>query len=507
MIKTILGPPGCGKTQTNSNLIRNCIEDGIAPERIACVSFTRKAATESKDRVCNDWGIEEKSLPYFQTLHSMAFHDGGYKRGEVMRGKDLKIIGDEVGIPFSYKSNKDIETDFDHLGISIGDYYLRIYHLARIKMISLESAYQKYGSYNMHWSEFSRLTKAYEEYKRVKGKIDFTDMIETFIFRQTPIDIDALFVDEAQDLSTLQWEMVNILRKNPNIQVFTGDDDQAIMDFQGADVEAFLSATKEKEVLNQSYRVPKEPWLEACKIASRIEGREPKSWSSTLEEGFVQSHQHIWDVPLDEGNWCIMTRTNRIASIYEEALKKEGWIYSRLGHPSIPVKMYDAIIDWERLCKGKDIFSPDLRNIYSFMEIGGEITKGYGPKSKKLLKFDPEIPINMQTAINSLGLKINENKEWNKALSKIDDGTRHYILNALKRGEDIKNPRIMVSTIHSMKGGECDNIVVVPDLSGAAYKEYHKNPNTEHRVYYVAVTRAKKSLHIMEPAFDEFYSL
>jgi hypothetical protein len=169
--------------------------------------------------------------------------------------------------------------------------------------------------------------------------------------------------------------------------------------------------------------------------------------------------------------------------------------------------MYDAIIDWERLCKGKDIFSPDLRNIYSFMEIGGEITKGYGPKSKKLLKFDPEIPINMQTAINSLGLKINENKEWNKALSKIDDGTRHYILNALKRGEDIKNPRIMVSTIHSMKGGECDNIVVVPDLSGAAYKEYHKNPNTEHRVYYVAVTRAKKSLHIMEPAFDEFYSL
>ena len=50
-IKTILGPPGCGKTQTNSNLIQKYIEEGINPLKIACVSFTRKAATESRERV------------------------------------------------------------------------------------------------------------------------------------------------------------------------------------------------------------------------------------------------------------------------------------------------------------------------------------------------------------------------------------------------------------------------------------------------------------------------
>ena len=98
---------------------------------------------------------------------------------------------------------------------------------------------------------------AYEDYKRVNGKIDFADMIETFVERQVPLDIEALFVDEAQDLSTLQWKMVDILRDTPHIQVFTGDDDQAIMGFRGADVEAFMAATKEKEVLSQSYRVPK----------------------------------------------------------------------------------------------------------------------------------------------------------------------------------------------------------------------------------------------------------
>ena len=68
--KTILGPPGCGKTQTNSNLIQDYIQSGIEPQRIACVSFSKKAARESKERVCKDWNISEEDLPYFRTLHS-----------------------------------------------------------------------------------------------------------------------------------------------------------------------------------------------------------------------------------------------------------------------------------------------------------------------------------------------------------------------------------------------------------------------------------------------------
>ena len=105
--ETILGPPGTGKTQTNSNRIRDCIQEGIDPDRIACVSFTRKAAGESRDRVVKDWNIDERDLPYFQTLHSMAYKAGGYTTDDVMSPEDLKIIGDAVGIPFGTK-NKNI---------------------------------------------------------------------------------------------------------------------------------------------------------------------------------------------------------------------------------------------------------------------------------------------------------------------------------------------------------------------------------------------------------------
>jgi superfamily I DNA/RNA helicase len=504
--ETILGPPGTGKTQTNSNRIRNCVEEGIDPDRIACVSFTRKAARESRERVMGDWGIDEKDLPFFQTLHSMAYRAGGYSSDDVMAPKDLKTIGDATGVIFGSK-NSNIETDFDTLGISKGDSYMNLYHLARSKKVPLEEMYRLQGDYKIDFAELGRLVRAYENYKQVYRKIDFTDMIENFILSDVCPDIEALFVDEAQDLSTLQWSMVDVLRKNPRIQVFTGDDDQAIMNFQGADVQAFLNATEKKTVLNKSYRVPGSVWEQAQSIVNRIDNREPKEWYPTKDDGSVRYHQNLWDIPLQEGEWCLMARTNRIASYYASELRNEGWVYSRNGHPSIHLKTYEAIMDWESWCKGGPLAPTKIRNIYTFMKVGEGFIKGFGPRSKNLLSMDEEESYTIQYAKDNLGLWVDESMRWHRALGKIDLETKNYILNALKRGDNVKNPRIKISTIHSMKGGESDNVIVVPDLSYAAHREYNRNPSTEHRVFYVAVTRTKESLHIIYPQTDRYYDI
>ena len=180
--KTILGPPGCGKTQTNSNLIQDYIQSGIEPQRIACVSFSKKAARESKERVCKDWNILEEDLPYFRTLHSMAFGSLGYKTTDVLRGKDMREIGYQVGLDFASKStSQDTENDFEWIGNQKGDEYLKIYQLSRSRLQSLEEAFQKEGNYSLNYSELTRLVEAYENYKKVNGKVDFTDMIEEFI--------------------------------------------------------------------------------------------------------------------------------------------------------------------------------------------------------------------------------------------------------------------------------------------------------------------------------------
>jgi len=213
MHETILGPPGTGKTQSISDRIRKCLEDGIPPDRIACVSFTRRAATESRTRVQTDMGVDERDLTHFRTLHSMAYWAGGYSTGDVMGTSDLEKIGEEVGIPFGTKYTSDLETDFDTLGISKGDHYMHQYHLARSKMITLGEMYNQLGDYSIHWAELSRLVAAYEDYKLTNHKIDFTDMIAEFILSDSPPPIEALYVDEAQDLSTLQWKMIDVLRQ------------------------------------------------------------------------------------------------------------------------------------------------------------------------------------------------------------------------------------------------------------------------------------------------------
>ena len=505
--RTILGPPGCGKTHTNTLLIKQCIEEGISPERIACVSFTRKAAQESRDRVCRDLSVSEDSLPYFQTLHSMAFKTGQYKKDDVVRGKDLWTVGTATGVAFNGKEMSEVESDFDVIGISKGDQYLNIYQLGRNKRLDLDESFRLFASFSMDWAEFIRLINAYESYKKANNKVDFTDMIEEFIARNEPIDIDALFVDEAQDLSTLQWDMIEVLRRKPRIKYFTGDDDQAIMGFQGADVSRFLTATKEKQVLEESHRLPKQPWHEAQRIVSRIYNREQKVWNPKSEDGLVRYHQSLWDVPLHEGEWTIMCRTNFILSGYANMLRDDGIVFSRNGKMSIPTKTYNAVTDWQRLIKGNVVTIQQLRNIYSFMSSGVSVKRGFGPRSKMMMSLDSETEVSYQDAVDAMGLMVDREKDWNFALDKLDTDTQVYILSALKRGENLESPRIKLSTIHGMKGGESENIVVIPDLSPAAYQSYLSNPDTEHRIYYVAVTRTKNTLHFIEPQTNRYYQI
>ena len=81
--KLILGPPGCGKTYTLIQRIRKALEDGVRPEEIAFVSFTRKAIQEAVERVLDEFGMDIKQLAYFRTLHSIAFRTLGLSRGSV----------------------------------------------------------------------------------------------------------------------------------------------------------------------------------------------------------------------------------------------------------------------------------------------------------------------------------------------------------------------------------------------------------------------------------------
>ena len=69
-------------------------------------------------------------------------------------------------------------------------------------------------------------------------------------------------------------------------------------------------------------------------------------------------------------------------------------------------------------------------------------------------------------------------------------------------------PRLTLSTIHAAKGGESDNVLLLPDITKSAVDNNDRDPDELHRSFYVGVTRAKQSLHILEPRnYDRAYVL
>ena len=71
-----------------------------APDKIAFVSFTKKGAYEGRDRAMEKFGHAANDLPYFRTLHSIAFTAGNFSRYDIISMKDYRALhgGDYVFI-------------------------------------------------------------------------------------------------------------------------------------------------------------------------------------------------------------------------------------------------------------------------------------------------------------------------------------------------------------------------------------------------------------------------
>jgi DNA helicase-2/ATP-dependent DNA helicase PcrA len=105
-----------------------------------------------------------------------------------------------------------------------------------------------------------------ERYKEQNGLIDFPDMLEKFLDSGEAPKLRVMFVDEAQDLSLIQWRLVKKIEERSQDSYISGDDDQAIYKWNGAHVNTFINLEGKKTVLDQSQRVPQKPWITSWNI-------------------------------------------------------------------------------------------------------------------------------------------------------------------------------------------------------------------------------------------------
>ena len=483
----VLGPPGTGKTTTLLNEVDKYLKE-TDPDKIGYFSFTQKAAYEARDRAMSKFNFSEDDLPYFRTLHSLAFRRLGIKKDEVMQRRHYEDLGKKTNYSLDYN-----EYDNEHTGLfTTKSDLLRIVQMAKLRSITPEQQYNlKEHTQDITVKQLKQFVHDLNQYKKDYNLIDFTDMITEFIKSDKSPKFDVVFIDEAQDLSQTQWTMAKSIWNKTNDTYIAGDDDQAIFRWAGADVDSFITQKGKIMQLTQSYRIPQVVHDIASKIVTRIQNRLPKEWRPKTQRGLLSYYDDFEQVNMKKGNWIVLARTRFMLNDLEDQLYSQGLYYENKFKTNKEQDLYKAITDWEDVRKGVNINFDQLTRIVSYMS-----SNHFEKQSLKYI--DKDMLHNMSSLNEKRWLKTN--KVWYDAFDDAPQKKIRYIRRMRENGEKLNSkPRITLSTIHGVKGGEQDNVVLLTDLSRNTQKNYEQNPDDENRLFYVGATRTRNHLHIIRP--------
>jgi len=494
-INIILGPPGTGKTHNLLKLVEKEIARGTPPDRIGFFAFTKKAANEAKERAKIKFKLEDKQLPYFRTLHSFAFNQLGMTTSEVMSRSNYK----EFSLNYGMDLGSVTEGEDAGGSITTDNRLINEINLARMKNMELDHYYNE-ANLDVSWHALLRASLSLEEYKQKREVFDFTDMLQLFLASGTVPKLEVVFIDEAQDLSKLQWEVAKRAWSKSHTVYISGDDDQAIFRWAGADVEHFITMpATHVDILKKSYRCPRVVHKLANSIIGRVKHRRSKEWEGRDYMGEVRYHAYPEGVDLRKGEWLIMGRTNYLLDEVERDIRNQGLLYQRNNRLPISQKLLEAVKAWHLLEEGEEIELQSIKDIYSYMSTKIGVEHGH----KQLRMATDEVKYSIESLVMHHGLLV-AGRPWDVAFDKVGSKDKEY-LRAIENRQgtaSLDKPLISLSTIHGAKGGEAQNVMLLTDLSRKARENMEYDPDDESRVFYVGLTRTKESLHIVQPQRD-----
>jgi hypothetical protein len=239
-------------------------------------------------------------------------------------------------------------------------------------------------------------------------------------------------------------------------------------------------------------------------LIKTVHHRRQKAFAPRPEEGSVIWHRHSEEVDLEQDDWLLLARTRKLAKQLEEEVRQRGLLYSFSLSNDIDHRSLDAIQMWESLRKGEGLAAKDIRAIYRQMLLNKQVKRGH----KTLPDVPEDCVLTMSDLLESHGLMTTA--PWDEALGAIPDNEVVYYKACLRRGEDFtQKPRIRISTIHSAKGAEATNVLLVtdyPQKMAGSVRDVHQ-ADDEKRVFYVGLTRAKKELHLIHPMQSKGFPL
>lgn len=465
----IYGPPGTGKTTTLCRIIAEEIER-VGPERIVIVSHTKAAAAEIAHRA----GGKVRA----GTVHSFAFGLAFCKKGSVMDTAKYRRFGESVGIPVT--GNKLDEAE-EYTEAQLGDEYLGIFGLSMARMEHHGVTYAaSHRPGNLR--QFDYFVQAYGEWKAQYGYYDFNDMLVMARGKLIP-GAAVIIVDEAQDLSPAQWELVRHWANNAERVYVAGDDDQAIYVWGGADPRGMsdfeASHRASRRVLAQSYRIPSVVHDLAATIIGPVRDRVAKEYKPREAVGRIERRDGFYGVSLDEAeSTLILYRNHSLRKEAEEWLmaRRVPHVFDNGGRSALQSPLAMATRAYDKRLRWTDLSSDErwaLARILSTKDLEAlEIADVW--------KTDP--------------MKASGGYRYPYAI-------REYLAALRSRPDGLPEPEsvhVHLSSIHGAKGREADHVVLINGVTPRSWESWEKDQDGERRVFYVGVTRAKQRLTIVQ---------
>lgn len=387
----LIAGAGSGKTKVLTHKIAYIIEKlKVKPSNILAVTFTNKAAKEMKDRVAGIIGAEKADQATISTYHSLCV-------------KILRSDIDALGLPKSFNIIDTIDQKqilrpiYSKLNVSSSvmplSHMINYISSAKSDLIEPKILIKQAVSEGEKYQAL-----IYKEYNKVliKNKsLDFDDLLiyvykifkdHAAVLKKWQNKYTHLLVDEFQDTSWIQYEIIKMLNKTKNLTI-VGDPDQTIYTWRGAKVELIINFDKDfKDAttinLEENYRSTKEILKSANSLIEYNRNRLKKELFTNNESGNAVEFFHGYS-PEAEAKWvvkkinelkkqkirlndiAIFYRSNYLSKTIEQALIASNIPYTIFGD----VKFYerqevkDALAFLKVINDGDDISLQRIINI------------------------------------------------------------------------------------------------------------------------------------------------